>query len=270
MLIIGDYKRCFDVTDSYLELLSKTETPVGKMIHISEEAREAERNFLEYYDKILNPSLGIPYPRRWLTTEEFLIEPHNVIERLSKVKKAVETKIKDLETGKEKTEASIELTEKEAHDLRVYQEYLDAVAKARIKETAEGITVEMESTSQPRQKSKLKTKYALLLEEGTWEFKGQVGEEVNPLNISRNTQEYLVLDALHSAKEGWVSEEELLIAGQIQKHKRGEMVSRGKRGQLQKVLTNIRNAFGFAGLERNFLSEKDETRGYKLLVPCRK
>jgi hypothetical protein len=119
-------------------------------------------------------------------------------------------------------------------------------------------------------KSKLKTKYALLLEEGTWEFKAQVGKEVNPLNLSRNTQKYLVLDALYCANGNWVSEEELLISGKIQKHKQKETVSEEKRDQLQKVISNIRTAFEVAGLERDFISKKDKTRGYKLLVPCRK
>ena len=137
---------------------------------------------------------------------------------------------------------------------------IDALKVAKIKE-------EQRKT---HDKQKLKTKYALLLEEGSWEFKAQVGNEVKPLNISRNTQEYLVLNALYCANGNWVSEEELLIAGQIQKHKRSDMISEKKRDQLQKVISNIRTAFEGADLERDFISKKDETRGYKLLVPCRK
>lgn len=139
---------------------------------------------------------------------------------------------------------------------------------------------ELEHYLEPQHKENLETlaqsgeggkaishKFTLRLNEETWEFEAIVDNKVNPLGLSSNSQEYLVLNALHSAKGTWVSEEDLLIAGQIQSHKKREIVSERKRGHLQKTISNIRSAFASGDMSRDFLGY-DKDKGYRLLVPC--
>ena len=152
MSIIDDYKKALDVTTSYRELLSKTESPVAQAIHISEEVKEAERSFQEYYKKILKSSLEIPYPSSWLSLEEFLVEPHNVLGRLNNIKRAIETTIKDLEAGKETTKINIILTKDEDRNLRIYEQHQAAEASAKIKEVTTGKTTETEQETIPQRK----------------------------------------------------------------------------------------------------------------------